>query len=401
MSRTDLAVLPAAGDRADADRGRRRPLFATAYPNLSPGMLLPRVGSRAKAFPFDDPSTRYFYLARNGIYALARTWKLAATEVLFPAYFHGVELEALLRAGAEPRFYPVRKGMRVELDDVLSRIGPKTRAVYLIHYLGFPGPVAELARICRDRGLLLIEDCALALLSRVADRPLGSFGDAGVFCLYKTLPVPNGGAVVLRQGAASALDEGERPSWASTLAFAAGWLDRHLQIQGSRWRRGLLGALRATGKRTARATGRTPVPIGTDHFEPSGAGLAMSRLSARIADAQDFPEVVARRRRNYLHLLERLEGVAPPIFEEGLPAGVCPLSYPIQVRNKPALVERFLDSGVEAVNCWFPDHPAGPREPFPEVDELRRTVLELPCHQDLTPEAMERVAGVARHVLGT
>lgn len=73
---------------------------------------------------------------------------------------------------------------------------------------------------------------------------------------------------------------------------------------------------------------------------------------------------------------------------------------PVQVRNKPAVVEKFLASGVEAVNYWFLDHAAGPKEPHPEVDELRRTVLELPCHQDLTPEAIERVASVAWLVLG-
>jgi perosamine synthetase len=386
------------GSEPDLNRYRER-LFAPAYPTLSPRMLLPTPRSANVPFPFNDPSARYFYLARNGIAALARLWDLNGSEVLFPAYFHGVELEALLQAGVRLRFYPVREGMRVRVDDVISRIDSKTRAVYLIHYLGFPGPVAELAQVTRERGLLLIEDCALALLSCSGDRPLGSWGDAAIFCLYKTLPVPNGGAVVLRNGGRSALPEGDPPSWVSTLALVAGSLERHLQIEGRRWSRRLLKAVRATGKRAARALGRTPVEIGTAHFEPSNARLAMSRVSGRIVAAQDFRAIVEKRRRNYLQLLDRLGDVAPPVFDS-LPAGVCPLSYPLQVRDKPAVAEKFLAHGVEAVNFWFPRHPAGPREEYLEVDELRRTVLELPCHQDLTPQTIERVASVAREVLG-
>src|SRR5438093_7846855 len=219
------------------DRHRDR-LFAPAYPGLTPRMLLPRAKA-GMPFPFNDSGARYFYLARNGIYALARLWGLNGREVLFPAYFHGVELEALLHAGVRLRFYPVREGMRVQVDDVVSRIGADTRAVYLIHYLGFPAPVAELAQVAHERGLLLIEDCALALLSCAGGRPLGSWGDAAIFCLYKTLPVPNGGAVVLRNGRSPALPEGDPPSWVSTSASIAGSLTRHLQIHGHRWQRGL------------------------------------------------------------------------------------------------------------------------------------------------------------------
>src|SRR5260370_16810805 len=116
-------------------------------------------------FPFSHPSGRYCDSARNAIYALARHWNLAGKEVLFPSYFHGVELEALLAAGVHVRFYPVRQGMRVNLDEVASLIRDRTRVVYLIHYLGFPGPVRELSELSRHRTLLFILHCALALLS--------------------------------------------------------------------------------------------------------------------------------------------------------------------------------------------------------------------------------------------
>ena len=53
-----------------------------------------------------------------------------------------------------------------------------------------------LADLCRRRNMLLVEDCALALLSADGSQPLGTFGDWAVFCLYKTLPLPNGAVLV-------------------------------------------------------------------------------------------------------------------------------------------------------------------------------------------------------------
>ena len=80
------------GGEAEGDGGGS--LVASALPTLGPGMVWPRTRRAAVPFPFDDPGVRYFYYARNAVYALARLWNLAGQEVLFPAYFHGVELEA-------------------------------------------------------------------------------------------------------------------------------------------------------------------------------------------------------------------------------------------------------------------------------------------------------------------
>jgi perosamine synthetase len=364
--------------------------FVSVYPSLRPHMLFRRTAADEVTFPFGRPALRYFYLARNGISFLARQWHLEDQEVLFPAYFHGVELEALLAAGVQPRFYPVHRSMRVDVDDVCSLISPRTRAVYLIHYLGFPGPVEPLAEICRARGLLLIEDCALALLSQLGDRPLGSFGDAAIFCLYKTLPVPNGGVLFTAEDRVSSGKPAlRRPSVPSTLACTACAFWRRLRFQHNGGPPTLLGMVRRSARSVSRKIG--VAKIGTDHFDLSHADLAMSRVCHWILAGQDFHSIVERRRRNYSHLLKRLRSVCPPVFEE-LPRGVCPLFYPLQTHHKPALLERLFDGGIEAVNFWSQTPSIVPKGMFPEVDELRRTILELPCHQDLTVEAVDRIA---------
>ena len=58
---------------------------------------------------------------------------------------------------------------------------PPTGALVTI---GFAKPLAAHRRFCSERGLLLFEDCALALFSAGGGVPLGSVGDAAAFCLY-------------------------------------------------------------------------------------------------------------------------------------------------------------------------------------------------------------------------
>ncbi len=372
-------------------------VIATALPTLWPHMLIPRSRLKTAPFPFNSPAVSYFHFGRNAIYTLARYWGLAGQEVLFPAYFHSVELEALLAAGVLPRFYPVRDRMRVNPDEIAARVGPQTRAVYLIHYLGFPGPVEEVSALCRDRGLLFIEDCALALLSCVGDRPLGSFGDAAVFCLYKTLPTPHGGALLLRGNKPLALSESKSPSLTSTAVYAANSLLLNLEVRGGNASRLVFQTVRSLGRAVLHSV-ETKRVVRTQYFDLAHASLGMSRFCRLVLASQDFASVVERRRRNYFHLLDRLREVAPPVLGEPAP-GVCPLSYPVQVRNKEAAVTRLATRGIEAVNLWSRHYPAVPPGAFPEVDELRRTVLELPCHQDLTSEAIDRIVVAVRDVM--
>lgn len=381
-------VEPAGEPRGGGVRSR---LVASALPTLEPSMLLPRKPRTRPPFPLGEPSAHHVFFARNGIYALARLWGLAGKEVLFPSYFHGVELEALLEAGVRPRFYRVDRKMQVDPQEVIDAIGEETAAVYLIHYLGFPGPVEELAAACEERGIKLIEDCALALLSSAGERPLGSFGHASIFCLYKTIPVPNGGVLVLRQPAALRLPEGEAPNLASTVGPMASSLLLRLELSAGYLGWAIRGGVRAAFAATRwRAAGRH-VATGTQRFDRSHVRLAMSSVSRRILEAQDYAKIVERRRRAYFHLLGRLRAVSPPVFGE-LPPGVSPLFYPLEVERKDEVLEALWRRGIEAVDFWRRGHPRLPWGLYPESDHLRRSIVEIPCHQDLEPPSVDRIA---------
>jgi perosamine synthetase len=380
------------------DQVRPRPLFVPAYPTLWPHMMIDR--SKPAGFqPFVSPSARYFYFARNALWRMVELLGLRQGEVLMPAYHHGVEVEALLAAGASARFYRVGSRWDVDLDDVERKITAKTRALYLTHYAGFPGPAAEMRRLADQHGIPLIEDCALSLLSSDGAVPLGTTGDVAVFCLYKALPVPNGGAMVLNRAPAYDLPGSAPPPRTSTFSHTISSLLQNVELRGGRAGRWIRSAIRGLGRQAVQAGKVKRVATGAQHFSHEHVELGISPLSLKIARAQDLPRIVELRRRNYLLLRERLCDVATILIDE-LPTGVCPLFFPLLVENKAPLMERLHAKGIESIDFWRDFHPACDPERFPEVVDLRRRVLEIPCHQDLTPDVITRIAAGVREALG-
>ncbi|MFE8597871.1 DegT/DnrJ/EryC1/StrS family aminotransferase [Archangium violaceum] len=372
-------------------------LFVPALPTLWPGMLLGR-GEPSGFMPFSAPNVRWFYFARNAVWLTVKMLGLDKGEVLMPAYHHGVEVEAVADAGATPRFYRVGSRWDVDVEDVERRIGPNTKALYLTHYAGFPGPAEEMRRIADKHGLPLIEDCALSLLSADGSVPLGTTGDIGIFCLYKTLPLPHGGALVVNGPRQYSLPEPPTPPITSTLSHTISALLQNLELRGGRFGRGLRGFIRSLGKGAVKAADIQRVATGTQHFDRRHVDLGMSPFARRIAQAQDLEAIVERRRRNYFFLLGRLRDVSPPLFNQ-LPAGVSPLFYPLVVEDKAEVLARLHARGIEAIDFWRHMHPACDASAFPEVMQLRRSIVEIPCHQDLSPEVMAEVALAVRGAL--
>jgi dTDP-4-amino-4,6-dideoxygalactose transaminase len=349
-------------------------------------------------YPFTSPEVHYFYFARNAIWNTVKMLGLDRGEVLVPSYHHGVEIESILDSGAQVRFYRIGARFEVDLEDVESKINSRTTALYLTHFAGFPGPVRAMKRLAEKHGLPLIEDCALSLFSRDGDQPLGVTGDVAIFCLYKVLPVPHGGALVINGPGGRGLPELQPPPLSSTLSLLSSSLLRNVALRGGRAGRRLRRAALGVGKTSLKAANITPVLTGTEHFNRDHLGMGISRLSRRIALGQDAERIIARRRRNYLYLLERLRDLSEPIFPT-LPAGVAPLFYPMLVEDNRATVARLLARGIEAVDFWRDFHPACPAAEFPEVARLRTGMMEVPCHQDLSLATMATIAASVRDVL--
>jgi dTDP-4-amino-4,6-dideoxygalactose transaminase len=264
--------------------------------------------------------------------------------------------------------------------------------LYVIHYAGWPQPIAQLADLCRRREMLLVEDCALSLLSETQDgRPLGSFGQWSVFCLYKTLPLPNGALLVQNDLPIESLERLHlRPAGTASVAGRVA----ELFVQRIRGRfNGVGAALQALKRGIGMAAGALDVRranVGDIGFNLDEVDLAMSPVSTRLLQRLDYSEIRRARVANYRQLLEELDAHVRPVFPE-LPDRVCPLFFPVLVPDKAEAANALRRRGVDALEFW--NDPVGDgSEMSPSARFFREHVLELPIHQDLSARHVSHVA---------
>jgi selenocysteine lyase/cysteine desulfurase len=369
-------------------------MFVPLYQGLTP-IDLARAARHVTTFPFDAPRRQYFYRARNAIYYLFRALRSIRDPlvVLVPEYHSGNEVLAIQAAGATVRYCPIGRDLRLD-PAVVDRLCDRDRAdvLYVIHYAGWPQPMPELVDLTRRRGMWLVEDCALSLLSTLADRPLGSFGDWSVFCLYKTLPVPNGAVLVQNSPVLEELTRLQlrRPTSASIAGRLIELFATRLRNRAERLGAALYAMKRGLG-RTANAMNVRRANVGDIGFDVGDVDLAMSRTTERLLERLNFDAIRDRRARNFRRMVERLDGRATPLFT-GLPPGACPLFFPILVRNKAAAAAALASRGVEALQFWNEGVPLVGYEASPVERFMREHVLELPIHQDLGDREIDHTA---------
>ena len=254
--------------------------YIPAWPPLSPLHLLPRRPRRELPFPFSAPLRTYFFRASYAIYHLfSALCREAGGTVLVPDYNSGNEVMAMRAAGATLRYYPIKKNLEADLEALRRLCREDARVLYVIHYAGWPQPIVEMARLCREFGLVLVEDCALSLLGDVRGEPIGSFGDYSVFCLYKTIPVPNGGVLVQNRGPLDALAGFEsEPCSALTTASRGSellleWLRSHANGLG----RSLFALKRRTGK-VLRSANIETLRVGNIGFDLDHVNTEIDRI---------------------------------------------------------------------------------------------------------------------------
>jgi CDP-6-deoxy-D-xylo-4-hexulose-3-dehydrase len=106
-------------------------------------------------------------------------------EILVPAVTWPTHLWSFVMAGFKVRLVDVsRDTLNFDLDYLIQAIGPKTRAISVVHLLGNMGNMDELRKICEERNLILLEDCCEALGSRFSGRRAGEFGLASSFSFF-------------------------------------------------------------------------------------------------------------------------------------------------------------------------------------------------------------------------
>jgi dTDP-4-amino-4,6-dideoxygalactose transaminase len=294
-------------------------------------------------------------------------------EVIVPAFTFAATANAVLYCGATPVFAEIvsRERPYLDVEDVERRITPRTKAVCVVHYAGYPAAVDRLLECCDAHGVALIEDVAHAPSATLAGRKLGTWGLAGAFSFFsnKILSVGEGGLLCTDDDDIAALARSRRSH-----AMTSGTWDRH--------------------------RGRTDtydvVQLGYNYrLDEPRAALLLSRLEGLEADIARRRELTLR----YRELLAQVPGVIVPFEDADVPGSSCYV-LPVMLERDGAQSEvarRMREHGVQtsifypAVHRFSAYRTRYPDVSLPITELASRTELTLPLFPHMTDEDQVRV----------
>ena len=126
---------------------------------------------------------------------IALRWARAeGRDVVVPTNTFVATANAVRFAGGKIIFSDMsRDDYCLDVDDTLARVTPHTAALVVVHVSGFiPHKMDELVAFCRERRIVLIEDCAHAHGAKLGDRSVGALGDIGCWSFYATKIISSG-----------------------------------------------------------------------------------------------------------------------------------------------------------------------------------------------------------------
>jgi dTDP-4-amino-4,6-dideoxygalactose transaminase/predicted dehydrogenase len=105
----------------------------------------------------------------------------------------------ILWSGCIPAFADIDPATgNCTVETIAARITPRTRAVMLVHLFGRPADPGPVADLCRQRGIVLIEDCSQAHFAEYQGKKVGTFGALGCLSLQQSKQITCGdGGVTL------------------------------------------------------------------------------------------------------------------------------------------------------------------------------------------------------------
>ncbi len=106
-------------------------------------------------------------------------------EVITTPFTFIATAEAISYVGATPVFVDIDPNtFNINLNQVEQAITAKTRAVIPVHLFGQPVDMVTLQKLCDDKNLLIIEDCAQSFGAHINNKMTGSFGTFGAFSFF-------------------------------------------------------------------------------------------------------------------------------------------------------------------------------------------------------------------------
>lgn len=322
-------------------------------------------------------------------------------QVLIPAFHCEAMVAPVQWAGATPVFYRIKKNTSADLDDIKNKLNSNVKAIMITHYFGFVQNLTEIRLLCDQSNILLIEDCAHALIgSGDYNQSIGKTGDYAVASTMKFLPVYEGGLLC---SATKRLDDIILTSPGKTfqlkslintlenaiaykrLGFTGRIIKKIFSIKNLLWN--TIKKQQRTEQSTKIGPGSSEGGFGLDSDWVHKTCSLTTRLIINFSNLNNSAQL---RRQNYLKLHHALSELpnSRPLFDQ-LPDQAAPFVYPLYVLNPQYYFKKlkmlgipiwrfgeFLDSEITEKTC-------------PISVEYSQHIFQFPCHQSLTEQELE------------
>jgi len=288
-------------------------------------------------------------------------------EVIVPANTFVASAEAVVLAGATPRFADVSpRTLLLTPDDLEAAITGRTRAVIVVHLYGQMPDMDALRRTADRAGIWLIEDAAQAQGATWRGRRAGSIGQAGCFSFY---PGKNLGAF----GDAGAVVTAD-----ADLAKRIRSLRDHGRAPGSHYRHELVGT--------------------NSRLDALQAVVLTAKLARLDAWNEARQSIAARYRAAFasgpIHMVEDEPGAR----------GVYHLAV-ARVPDRARVQQQLTAMGIETgIHYPIPCHQQAPYQrfaagPLPVTEAAAAEVLSLPMFPHLRDDQVAQVSDAVHEAL--
>ena len=120
-------------------------------------------------------------------------------QVLVPSFSFIATANWPLMANCETKFVDIEEqNYGMDPKKIENSISKKTKIIMPIHYAGLPCKINEIKKIAKQNKIVLIEDAAESICSKINKQNIGTFGELGIFSFAgnKILTSGEGGAIV-------------------------------------------------------------------------------------------------------------------------------------------------------------------------------------------------------------
>lgn len=129
------------------------------------------------------------FAVMNGCAALELSAQLCnfapGDEFIIPSHTFTASAYPYIKKGGTPVWADIDPLTRVvNAKTIAKMITPKTKAVVVVHLYGYVADMPEIYALCKEKGIICIEDAAQAIGSEIDGKKAGSFGDMAVFSFH-------------------------------------------------------------------------------------------------------------------------------------------------------------------------------------------------------------------------